>query len=1171
MVGPPACPECDAPAPGLAAPGPIVVLADDRYEPLFRLLTGGLDTSACPICGTDQGAPTVAVRTAEGVVHYVPGPLLPEPETGRWVPAAGTPHLVRYPSAGALREGVLQLLSDRLPAVAGLLTAVAEQRWVDHLLDRWRLLTPDVITALSLAVTVGDDRLRVPRPCPAADAFEPPPGLAALFDPRAPVESAATAVAALQVQIWLMLGAEWAARVPSDPGATLAGDLGTYVSGETVAPDALPVLLGVLDEDMTARLDPYVRYALGASAARALRIPDPRAARWAELYFAVEMACRLDLGEARASMTGLRVPDVFARATVPYREAWQAAGRTLATLYADRPGPLGGRTLPEAVSVVHEIAVAAGWPQLVPALLETVLGSALDEAAGPDEILAAALPAGAATPVGAAVAAVGLHLDARTPDARAELTDVLAQRLLALYGTDGEAEVVVWWANRLDRDGRVDDAAEVLRDWPLPDAEPVPPEVRARRLGAEARVCAGRGRPDEAIARWRAAAGLPVGETQRDWARTNLALQLAQAGAPDEALTILEAVTGGRGRLGLDPELLAHQAALHVRFGNHDRALADLDEAHRLAGASSGAYRYLLSRCQLLVAGDRYDEAVAGLLDVASRGRPPDVTALLAESAAWVLLLRRAAGLPPPAVARAESMPAILRANAGRAAEIGNVADHLRLTFALADVLEAAGDTGEADPHRLWALREAADRSIPVEPLELVRGAAAAWRTGDPETMRRLLAEAPDAMIRRYGAVADISLLVHEPRAQLRVLAGLAEALLTGDAPAGDLRLIAELQRDALGRARAAHRDARGAGAEPPRRWYGEVAERIPADAAPVVVVEWLRVGDDRIRCLATRVADGQSRPVWLALPPVPPDEARAEIAGRLYNWLPGGADSPFGAPGWQELATGMVALLGELAGEDDHIVFLHSDVYSNLPWQAAIRGRWSMSYAAGWAHLFAVLGRPPAPRNRVGVCLVPAAQDAGPVVERLRSSRDRVAGWAGSGLHAVGVPERSDRGYLTTMLAATDVAVLLCHGRKTDAGSEVGLMLAHGGLLPPSDSVAAGLVPGHFFGWRDALRLDRASRTVLSAACSSGHGFGAGLGDRLGLATALRQAGTTAMVAPAWEIDAAEILPLLDDITERYLRGEPLGRALRDATRDADGTGPDWVVWSLALDGDYR
>ena len=100
-----------------------------------------------------------------------------------------------------------------------------------------------------------------------------------------------------------------------------------------------------------------------------------------------------------------------------------------------------------------------------------------------------------------------------------------------------------------------------------------------------------------------------------------------------------------------------------------------------------------------------------------------------------------------------------------------------------------------------------------------------------------------------------------------------------------------------------------------------------------------------------------------------------------------------------------------------------------------------------------------------------------------------------------------------------------------------------------------------------------RSSRATLSAACSSGQSHHAGLGEKLGIFSTLRRAGTRSFVAPRWDIRPPRIvLPILDDAIERYLRtGAELGEALHAACFEASKEHPRWLAWSLALEGDWK
>jgi len=135
-------------------------------------------------------------------------------------------------------------------------------------------------------------------------------------------------------------------------------------------------------------------------------------------------------------------------------------------------------------------------------------------------------------------------------------------------------------------------------------------------------------------------------------------------------------------------------------------------------------------------------------------------------------------------------------------------------------------------------------------------------------------------------------------------------------------------------------------------------------------------------------------------------------------------------------------------------------------------------------------------------------------------------------------------------------------------------LMLAVDGELPTQHAVAAASASQvrHRYSWRDAQHISRPPAYVLSAACSTGVSLIAGLGERLGLYGALRLRGTRAVVAPAWDTVADDVLIILDDVAARYLAGEgSLARCLRLASEQAGMSLARWRAWPLAIEGDWR
>lgn len=1177
------------------------MISETDVRRLLELLRGYVDVDRCAKCEKTIGVtPTVFVLFPdEALVLYAAGTLLDgDPDAVAfidWRPHLGrpdaVPHLVRHPDLSSLRANVRQRLNLHPPMLRPLLEAAVRGHDRAYLAVHWRQFRPAVLVALALAVQDGNGLLQ-PAPVDpdvARRATAARHDLAPLTTPdTAAPEMQHLALHILQLRVWQALCAEWTARTLDENGISSATattsfqeDLDTYVVGEALMTGVDGPLALLFDDDLAVGSSPYIWRALQAAVTRSVARPNPAAEQWAEYYFAHEVACRLRPAGTRAELESALVSTDFARATVKYQAAWEAVSAQFGLLHSGGPdGQLGARSLREAYDVVHPVAQKAGHPQLAAAVLDSVVGSALDSNASAEDIVAAVLPDDKAGPVGMALALAGRHLDNQLLTRRGKSTDEVARRLLEAFGTGSRADLIGWWANRLNRDRRFTDTERLLDEYPVADDPDLAVAVRARLWGVRAAAHVGGGRSDEAVQLWRRIVTLvechadeldDADRGLRPWARVNLGIALSEAGSPDEGLTLLEDVAFGADGYGVDAELLALMARTQVRFGRPEEGVQLLADAERLAGASPAAHRYAQQRAQQLTVLGRDAEAIQ-LLVGATDERPLDDVALLAEAASWANLLTRGAALPASATTRAEQMPSLLVERAERAASIGDITNHLALLRRHAKFTELLG----ADAGPLWEQLVARRRhhGVDDDPEELISAARTRHDAADLPGMRQLLAVVPAAVAALYGAVPDIELLVREPRALLRPLAELAGRIVADQDPApSDIRLVAELQRDTVGRARTAHLDRRSA-MEKPDDWFGDVGPRIPQDAGPVAVVEWIRTGEQSMRCLLTRIEDGRSESAYLPLAPVDPVMLARRLKFRLKDRTAQTAGSPLDEPRWRDLADSIVSGLSTWARDGDHVVFLHNEVYANLPWHTAVGPRWTVSYAASWTHLLRLLRSKPVSPRRLGICAVSRTGDADGIIEGLRAGGHRavLAGAdAGMDIHRP-PPELCDHSELAHLLSTVDVALLLCHGHQPPCGDEIGWIVAHAGELLPADAVAAArAVPHHLFSWRDCLRLSRAPQTVLSAACASASAYGAGLGDRLGLFNALRHGGTTAMVAPGWDILAHDVLPVLDDVTARYLGGEPLGQALRAGCLAATDAAPDWLAWSLALEGDWR
>ena len=731
-------------------------------------------------------------------------------------------------------------------------------------------------------------------------------------------------------------------------------------------------------------------------------------------------------------MRAARVSSEFAAATVEYGSAWNAAAALLTLLTGSGDdGVLPPRDVGEACAAVGPALARAGHPGLLDALLETRLVSRLDGTADAAEILADVLPFVRADGLAAAAALAGLHLDRQLPERRAACTDAVAAGLLGAVAPARRGRSSSGGRGGSTTNRRFADTLRLLRDPPAVDGDLALAD-QARLRGALATALDRSGDPAEALSLWRvlallddAAGDLPDADRSLvPWARVNLADVLERTGSIDAARAILDEILDGV--YGRDPELLGQMAVLERRCDRPEKAERLLAEATRLAGpAARTDLARLRAAAGLAEQGAPADAAAVVLRTPAALD---DDGALLAEADAWAAIVARTSDPPAGAPERVAQVATLLAERAGAAEARGDVAGQAVLLGATAR-LDRRADTPKWG--ELVDLRRG--HRLADVPEELIRAARARLESGDRPGMRRLLHAVLPAMVARYGAVRDMGLLVNEPRALLRPLAELTGRVAENAAPTdADLALLGELQRDALGRARTAHLRMREGGEHAPRSGRRTA---LPPDLEPFTVVEWIRTGEQSLRCVASRIEGGRRTAEYLRLAPSKyPLRLRRHIGSRIDTWARDSPGSPFAVPGWADLAESFVEQLATVAGPDEHVVLLHDPVFGGLPWHVGIAGRWTVSYAAGWSHLLDVLNRPPAPPRRLGVALVPLAHESDENREALTAS----ASAACLAAVAAGVPvERPepphcDRRALADLLGTVDTAVLLCHGYRT-------------------------------------------------------------------------------------------------------------------------------------------
>ncbi len=660
-------------------------------------------------------------------------------------------------------------------------------------------------------------------------------------------------------------------------------------------------------------------------------------------------------------------------------------------------------------------------------------------------------------------------------------------------------------------------------------------------------------------------------------ARRNVAILLRETGSPDAALEILNSL------LADVPEeqridLLESLAVTYATLGQLANAIHCYDEALTLATGprASDAPAFRAARAAMLANLDRYEESLRDLMAFQPDLRSDPVT-LLAEASAWVTLIAKRASLPPGAFERILLMFKHLTEILDEAEKRADVVTHLGALHLMGYLWEVI-EKPDAECEQVWQHAQLASEQYeqPPDPVVLLSLAYYAYKRKKPRQARSYLVKVPMALVSLLGGVKDLAPAIEGSVLLERKLDQLTRVVLDHKRAWDDIRLIAELRRDAIGRAQIyyqQHLVATNISMLAEGLTDGVLA-RLAPETGRIGVLEWVDDGERIATFLTCIAADGAVSSHWLKPPEVNMRGAIKKIRDCLDNWRLDRGD-PFNFSDWQTLEEWLVEGLSPYLAKDDHIVFIEHEDYVGAPWHVAAAPRWTSSYAAGWTALLSLRSLlTPNRATTVGVALVPCYGDAPVLLEAMRKSARRTQAFAGEyGLDfSMAEEEHCDRNAFREIMSGSDIAKLICHGFVAQ-DSEVALVLAHSGSLP----LAANLVGGeagrsYRLSWRDCQRLPSAPPVMFSAACSTGFSHIAGQGERLGLFSALRHAGTRAWVAPRWDIIADRVLPILDDALERYARGGvSLVRALHEACSAAEVEQPRWLAWALALEGDWQ
>jgi hypothetical protein len=146
----------------------------------------------------------------------------------------------------------------------------------------------------------------------------------------------------------------------------------------------------------------------------------------------------------------------------------------------------------------------------------------------------------------------------------------------------------------------------------------------------------------------------------------------------------------------------------------------------------------------------------------------------------------------------------------------------------------------------------------------------------------------------------------------------------------------------------------------------------------------------------------------------------------------------------------------------------------------------------------------------------------------------------------------------------------LLCHGLVERDSKTTAWLIAHDGALPLVDSIASSLPLGrlHRYGWQECDELVRTAPVIISAGCSTGRSHFSVSNEVLGLYSVLRSTGTSVLVAPQWDIEPGQSLPVLADALTRWFGGETLVSALHAASLEAFRGIAARHAWAFAIEG---
>jgi tetratricopeptide (TPR) repeat protein len=1043
----------------------------------------------------------------------------------------------------------------------------------EYVPTHWKSLTPEIFAALRVALTGILPGLRIGV---RMDGTVPPSE-----EPLWPFSEA-------QALVWVGLSMSWLGG--DDQGQTLEEELRRFVDESPVIEGAVERLFTAFDHVTKPELMFHSRFcleAIRASLCATQKRPNPKADIWAELFFAQELALRLQGDALPPKLKAMTISEERARRTIGLAEARGVISRRLSDLLHSEPD-LNRRL--EQAGLLREVAAKAGHDDLFDSITgEVQLDIPVEDLA---DYLITTLgdPPPHLGPVATVFSARTLAkplVKARRADDLKRVADAMID---TLGGTNEARAVTESWLGSCLKTMRL---PQRFLEWvglePHPWEHDLPPFLRINLWMERSNALRLLGHPAEALSLIKEIAPLVTEAHEDELYRTiqlNLAILLRETGSPDAALRILEPLLD-KTPLQDQLHILESLAATFNVVGRSDDAARCLDRALELALVVEPDRVPFIqaTRDQWRTTTEHVPQPpqVLGAADLDLRANP---LIAITQAAAWLNVLSNVDELPPAAEGQLtklyEVMPTLIEDAEAR----NDAAIHQAALKVLALMLEHL-DTPEPEAEVVWQelVHVAFEKyNQPPDPVGVIKLATYAFKRGDTETGRVFLTTVPQALADSLGGVQDLKPVVNSTIHLRESLNDVTSTILferQANATWEDMRLVSELRRDMISRSRLLHRqDGSQTGIAPLTEGLtDEVVGRLAPATGRLAVLECADNGEYIAFFITCIDANGGVSSHWLQLPETDMDftQLGAKMRTKLSNWTLNRPGDPFDLAAWRAFETWLVQGLASHLREGDHIVFIEHKDHLGIPWHVAVAPHWTSSYAASWTSLLEFHDQPvPTRYEKVGVVLVPRFADPPEVLAALRHSSQQAQSLATtSGLQCLMVEERTcDRDAFMHIVGNTDIAKLLCHGFIDPADGEMALMLAYNGRLPLGEAVASSSPSGqlHRLSWRECQQLGSASRVIFSAACSSGLSQIGGVAEQLGLFSALRHAGSRTLVAPRWDILATAVLPILDAAFAHYLRGGSLAHALYDACRTAaEANCPRWLAWSIAIEGDWR